>query len=116
MPSSMSPRPRSDTRDRAFGHCGMALFAATFALVGIVAGCGDSTDDHGHAGDAAVDALDASDAADEASLADAATSGADADADADAAPVCTPTCGAGFVCCTDAHGHNPQCTAGTSCP
>lgn len=29
---------------------------------------------------------------------------------------CSPACGAGEVCCTDAHGHFPKCVTGSGCP
>ena len=88
-------------------HLGLpAVFLmATFA----VAGCGsDSGDSHGH--DAAT--VDASDRG----VLDATPDVLDA-AEPDATlAVCAPPCGTGFVCCFDVHGHNPQCTAGATCP
>lgn len=32
------------------------------------------------------------------------------------ASACTPPCEVGSVCCTDQHGHFPQCVMGNSCP
>ncbi|MCC7537161.1 MAG: hypothetical protein IT379_13145 [Deltaproteobacteria bacterium] len=29
---------------------------------------------------------------------------------------CQPACGSGSVCCTDQHGHFPQCVTGAECP
>lgn len=42
--------------------------------------------------------------------------GATATDSGDDANGCDPPCGAGSICCTDQHGHFPQCVDGASCP
>lgn len=86
------------------------------AVTGHAACGGDGGDPHGHGEDAATDVASDADAGVPNAGDTAVPSDATSDAAAETPPTCTPACGTGFVCCTDAHGHNPTCTAGTSCP
>lgn len=86
------------------------------AAIALAACSGDGGDAHGHGDDAATDVANGADAGVQDAGDTAVPIDATSDAVAETPPTCSPTCGTGFVCCTDAHGHNPTCAAGTSCP
>lgn len=113
MPSTSARCSRSGLGARA-----QAALTA-FVVAGALAACGGGGDSHGHDDDAAVDTATSADVSDAAAGAtDTVPAETDTlgDVPAETAAVCTPACGAGFVCCADVHGHFPKCTAGAACP
>lgn len=98
----------------------LAIHVLLPSLLFVAASCGgnDPTPFPGDAGrwlDAAVSGPhDASEPADRSvELADAAPENGQ---DAAEPASCQPACESGSVCCTDQHGHFPQCVAGAECP
>ncbi|MBI5514602.1 MAG: hypothetical protein HY909_12580 [Deltaproteobacteria bacterium] len=99
---------------RLHGPLEVVIFTALAAC------SGDGSDPHGHtdAGGERVDgaSLDAGTVGDASTPDRPVDALGDASAEAgDGGATCDPPCGAGRVCCTDAHGHFPTCRLGSVC-